>query len=113
MFSNAPQTITLSIGTASQIPMANSMPSANVTYTPANSVTVATAGNYEISFQVNGTAALAASVTVAVRNNGTNIPSLTMKMCIRDRNMEIPINGLMNDRYAARTSEDEIGRAHV
>ncbi len=58
--------------------MANTMPSSNVTYTPANSVTVATAGNYEISYQVNGTAALAASVTVAVRNNGANIPSLTM-----------------------------------
>ena len=78
MFSDTPQTITLAIGTASQIPMANTMPSSNVTYTPANSVTVATAGNYEISYQVNGTAALAASVTVAVRNNGANIPSLTM-----------------------------------
>ncbi len=54
------------------------MPSDSVTYTPANSITVAQAGSYEINFSSNISVALGTTVTLAVRNNGVNIPSATI-----------------------------------
>lgn len=74
-YNNTPQTLNLVIGSATQIPLANSMPNLNTTYTPTNSITVAQAGTYEINYFSNVTAALGTTVTQAVRINGTNIPS--------------------------------------
>lgn len=74
-FSDTPQTINLTIGTPSQIALPSSMPNLNATYTPANSITIATAGNYEINYFSNVSVAIGATVTQAVRINGTNIPS--------------------------------------
>ncbi len=74
-YSNTPQTINLAIGTATQIPLANSMPNFNTTYTPANSITVTEAGTYEINYFSNVSVALGTTLTLAVRNNGTNIPA--------------------------------------
>lgn len=74
-YSDTSQTITLSIGSATQVPLANSLPNLNTTYTPANSITVTQAGTYEINYYSNVTAAVATTITFAVRNNGTNIPS--------------------------------------
>jgi len=74
-FNNTPSTINLTIGTATQIPLANNMPNLNTTYTPANSITVSQAGTYEINYFSNLSAAVATTLTFAVRNNGTNIPS--------------------------------------
>ena len=51
------------------------MPNLNTTYTPANSITVAQAGTYEINYYSNVSAAVATTITFAVRNNGVNIPS--------------------------------------
>lgn len=75
-FSNTAQTLPLVVGTAVTVPMANAMAASNVTNTTANSLTLAQAGNYEISFFLNTSASVGAAVTVAVRANGTNIPSL-------------------------------------
>jgi hypothetical protein len=74
-YSNTPQTINLTIGTQTQIPLANSMPNFNTTYTPANSITVTEAGTYEINYFSNVSVALGTTLTLAVRNNGTNIPA--------------------------------------
>lgn len=74
-YSNTPQTLNLVIGSSTQIPLANNMPSLNVTYTPANSITVAQAGTYEINYFSNVSVAVGTTVTQAVRVNGTNIPS--------------------------------------
>ncbi len=74
-YSDTPQTLNLTIGSSTQIPLANSMPNLNTTYTPANSITVAQAGNYEINYFSNVSAALGTTVTQAVRSNGTNIPA--------------------------------------
>ncbi len=74
-YSNTPQTLNLTIGSSTQIPLANSMPNLNTTYTPANSITIAQAGTYEINYFSNVSAALGTTVTQAVRVNGTNIPS--------------------------------------
>ena len=57
--------------------LANTMPSDDITYAPANSITIVTPGTYEVSFMLRGSASLGASTTVAVRLNGTDIPSLT------------------------------------
>ena len=51
------------------------MPNLNTTYTPANSITVAQAGTYEINFFSNVSVALGTTLTQSVRINGTNIPS--------------------------------------
>jgi len=74
-YSDTPQTLNISIGSQTQVPLANSMPNLNTTYTPANSITVAQAGTYEINYFSNLSAAVATTLTFAVRNNGTNIPS--------------------------------------
>lgn len=50
------------------------MPNLNTTYTPANSITVAQAGTYEINYYSNVSVALGTTVTLAIRNNGVNIP---------------------------------------
>lgn len=74
-YNNTPSTLNLIIGSATQIPLANAMPNLNTTYTPANSITVAQAGTYEINYFSNLSAAVGTTVTQAVRVNGTNIPS--------------------------------------
>lgn len=74
-YNNTSQTLNLVIGSATQIPLANNMPNLNTTYTPANSITVAQAGTYEINYFSNVSAALGTTVTQAVRINGTNIAS--------------------------------------
>ena len=74
-YNNTPSTLNLIIGSATQIPLANAMPNLNTTYTPANSITVAQAGTYEINYFSNVSAAVGTTVTQAVRVNGTNIPS--------------------------------------
>ena len=74
-YNNTSQTLNLSIGSATQIPLANNLPNLNTTYTPANSITVTQAGTYEINYYSNVSVALGTTVTLAVRNNGTNIPS--------------------------------------
>lgn len=74
-FNNTPQTLNLVIGTPTQIPLANTMPNLNTSYTPANSITVTQAGTYEINYFSNVSVAVGTTLTQAVRNNGTNIPS--------------------------------------
>ena len=74
-YNDTPQTLNLVIGSASQIPLTNSMPNLNTMYTPVNSITVAQAGTYEINYFSNVSAAIGTTVTQAVRVNGTNIPS--------------------------------------
>ena len=74
-YSDTPQTINLTIGTPTQISLPNSMPNLNATYTPANSITVTQAGNYEINYFSNVSVALGTTVTQAIRSNGVNIPS--------------------------------------
>lgn len=74
-YNNTPSTLNLIIGAATQIPLVNAMPNLNTTYTPANSITVAQAGTYEINYFSNVSAAVGTTVTQAVRINGTNIPS--------------------------------------
>ena len=72
-FNNTPQTINLTIGSQSQIPLATTMPNLNTTYTTANSVTLTQAGTYELNYFSNMTAAVATTITMSVRNNGVNI----------------------------------------
>lgn len=74
-YSTAPQTLNLTLGGSTQIPLPSSSPNLNTTYTPANSITVTQAGTYEINYFSNVSVAIATTITQAVRINGTNIPS--------------------------------------
>ncbi len=78
LYSTVPQTLNLTIGGTTQIPLPTTIPSQGVTYTPANSITVTNAGTYEINYSSTLTAAVATTITLAVRVNGTNIPSATI-----------------------------------
>lgn len=49
-----------------------------MTYTPTNSITVTTAGTYEINYNTTLSAAVATTITFAVRVNGTDVPSATI-----------------------------------
>ena len=58
------------------IPMPLTMPSAGVTYSPENSITVAAAGTYEINYSVDLSAAIGLDVIVAVRQNGSALTAV-------------------------------------
>lgn len=81
-YNNTADTLNLGIGVQSQIPLAVSMPNLNTTYTPANSITVAQAGTYEINYFSNISVALGTTVTMAIRNNGTNIPGTVVSRAL-------------------------------
>lgn len=74
-YNNTGGSISLGIGTQSQVPLSVTMPNQNITYPTANSITVSQDGVYEINFFSNLSVALGTTVTLAVRSNGTNIPS--------------------------------------
>lgn len=75
-FSNTGQTISISVGTQTQISLPATMPVLNENYNTPNSITIFQTGNYEISYFLSATAAVATTLTLAVRQNGVNIPSL-------------------------------------
>ena len=81
-YNDTAQTISLAIGSQTQIPLPNAMPNLNTTYTPTNSITVTQAGTYEINYYSNMTAAVATTITMAIRNNGTNIPSTVISRAL-------------------------------
>lgn len=78
LYNATPQTLNLTVGGTTQLPMAVTMPSKNTTYAPANSITAGTAGVYEINYYTNVSAALGTTVTLSVRRNGTAIPQATV-----------------------------------
>ena len=78
LYNTTPQTLNLTIGGTTQLPLPSAMPLKNVTNTPANSLTVGTAGVYEINYFTNVSAALGTTVTMAVRRNGTAIPQASI-----------------------------------
>ena len=79
LYNATPQTLNLTIGGTTQLPIAATMPLKNVTYsTPANTITVANAGVYEINYYTNLSAALGTTGTLSVRRNGTAIPQATL-----------------------------------
>lgn len=81
-YNNTGGTISLGIGTQSQIPLAVAMPNLNTTYATANSITVTTAGTYEINYFSNVSVALGTTLTLAVRSNGTNIPATVISRAL-------------------------------
>ena len=78
LYNTTPQALSLAVGGTTQLPRPSSMPLKNVTYTPANSITVGTAGVYEINYYSNVSAALGTTVTMSVRRNGTAIPQASI-----------------------------------
>lgn len=78
LYNTTPQTLNLTIGGTTQLPLPSTMPLKNVSYTPANSITVGTTGVYEINYFSNVSAALGTTVTMSVRINGTAIPQASI-----------------------------------
>ena len=77
-YNTTPQTLNLTIGGTTQLPLPSAMPLKNVTNTPVNSLTVGATGVYEINYFSNVSAALGTTVTMSVRRNGTAIPQATI-----------------------------------
>lgn len=78
LYNTTPQTLNLTVGGTTQLPLPTAMPLKNVTNTPANSITVGTDGVYEINYYSNVSAALGTTVTMSVRRNGTAIPQASI-----------------------------------
>jgi len=76
-YNNTSQTVTIGVGTQTQISLANTMPNRNVAYTTANSINISSADVYEINYYSNLSAAVATTITItmSIRVNGNNIPS--------------------------------------
>ena len=72
------QTISLTASTPVNVELPTSMPSADVTYAPANSITIVEPGDYEINYLTNLTSTNSGTVELAVRNNSNNIASATL-----------------------------------
>ncbi len=74
LYNAASQTITLGAGNPTYVvELPTQLPAVNVTYTPANSITVDEAGVYQIFYGAELTAGATTTVTIAVRNNGGNL----------------------------------------
>ncbi len=78
LYNTTPQTLNLTVGGTTQLPLPSTMPLKNVAYSPANSITASTAGVYEVNYYTNVSAAIGTTVTMAVRRNGTAIPQATV-----------------------------------
>ena len=78
LYNTTPQTLNLTVGGTTQLPIASTMPSKNATYTPTNSITVTNAGVYEINYYTNLSSAVGTTVTMSVRRNGTTIPQASI-----------------------------------
>ena len=78
VYNTTPQTLNLTVGGTTQLPLPSAMPLKNVTSTPVNSLTVGVTGVYEINYSSNVSAALGTTVTMSVRRNGTAIPEATI-----------------------------------
>ncbi len=85
------------------MPIASTMPLKNVTYTPANSITVTNAGVYEINYYTNVSAALGTTVTLAVRRNGTDIPQATLS-----RVLSVGVGSLYNGSFIITLSAGDV-----
>ena len=103
LYSTTPQTVNLTVGGTTQLPIASTMPLKNVTYTPANSITVANAGVYEINYYTNVSAALGTTVTLAVRRNGTAIPQATLS-----RVLSVGVGSLYNGSFIIALSAGDV-----
>ena len=78
VYNTTPQTLNLTLGGTTQLPLPSAMPLKNVTNTPVNSLTVGATGVYEINYFSNVSAAIGTTVTMSVRRNGTAIPQATI-----------------------------------
>ncbi len=94
LYNATPQTLNLTIGGTTQLPIAATMPLKNVSYAPANSITVSATGVYEINYYTNVSAALGTTVTLEVRRNGTAIPQATLS-----RVLAVGVGSLYNGSF--------------
>ena len=87
LFDTSVESLTLTPGTSTLIPLASIMPSSNVTI-GTNTLTIEEAGVYEINYMLSGTAALGntGDITFSVQNNGVAIPSaeITQRVTTND-----------------------------
>lgn len=103
LYSTTPQTLNLTVGGTTQLPITTQMPLKNVTNAPANSLTVVNAGVYEINYYSNVSAALGTTVTLAVRRNGTAIPQATIS-----RVLSVGVGSLYSGSFLIRLNAGDV-----
>ena len=106
LYNTTPQTLNLTVGGTTQLPLPSTMPLKNVAYSPANSITASTAGVYEVNYYTNVSAAIGTTVTMAVRRNGTEIPQATVSRVLSvgvglQRKFYYYVECRRRDRYGA------------
>lgn len=70
---------------------------------PADSITLAEAGDYEINFTLLASVALGTTVTVAVRNNGADIPSTVVS-----RLLEVGVGTIYSGSVIVTLAEGDV-----
>lgn len=83
-YNDTPQILALTNGVLTTIELPTDMPINNVQSTPANSITINEAGDYEINYSANVTSTNSATIALAVRDNGTAIDSATLTNIFTD-----------------------------
>ncbi len=86
LYNNTTQTIS-DATTAQQITLNSQMPNENLTYGPANSMTIVEAGDYEITYFVELSVGTAADVTIEVRNNQVSLPATEIVKNLQPSNL--------------------------
>ena len=77
-YSDAPQTINITLGGTTQVGLPTGGPNLNMSYATVNAITVTQTGTYQISYLLNGSVAVGTTVTMSVRRNGTAIPGASI-----------------------------------
>ncbi len=83
-YNDTAQILALTNGVPTTIELPTDMPNNNVQYTPANSITINEAGDYEINYSANVTSTNSSTIALAVRDNGTAIDSATLTNTFSD-----------------------------
>lgn len=103
LYNSATQTVTpTTAGTYTQLLLNTAMPLSGITTATANTLTVTTAGNYEISYNISVTANESATLQVAVRSNGTVIPQTVTSHVLASNGLATPTyNAIFNTTVIA------------
>ena len=83
LYSTAAQDFTTTTGTPTQVSLDGTMTEQGVdSATNDNAITITTAGNYEITYNVIAELDNAGNLTLAVRNSGANIPGTVQTLTL-------------------------------
>ena len=83
-FNTTPQVLALTTGVPTTIELTTNMPINNITYNPANSITINDTGIYEVNYSANVTSTNSSTISLALRINNNPVNSATLTNVFSD-----------------------------